>query len=86
MKNIIYDHTSVLRMIEWRWNLRPLTIRDATANNLAEALNFAQPNLRAPAFTVPAGSFGSLCFPNARINNGAALLDFAASFGFPLPQ
>ena len=48
--------------------------------------NFAQPKLSASAFSVPAGSFGSLCFPNARINNGAALLDFAASFGFPLPQ
>src|SRR5437660_5365714 len=27
----LYDHTSILRMIEWRWNLRPLTVRDSTA-------------------------------------------------------
>jgi phospholipase C len=23
-----YDHTSVLKMIEWRWGLAPLTARD----------------------------------------------------------
>src|SRR5947209_14105678 len=46
----LYDHTSVLRMIEWRWSLRPLTVRDATANNLAQVLDFTAPNLSAPAF------------------------------------
>ena len=33
-----FDHTSVLRMIEWRWGLAPLTVRDETANNLADEL------------------------------------------------
>jgi phospholipase C len=35
-----YDHTSVLRMIEWRFDLEPLSQRDAGANNLAEVLDF----------------------------------------------
>jgi phospholipase C len=35
-----YEHTSVLRMIEWRWGLAPLTVRDANAKNMAEALDF----------------------------------------------
>ena len=35
-----YDHTSILRLIEWRWGLAPLTVRDATANNLARELAF----------------------------------------------
>jgi len=49
-----YDHTSVLRMIEWRWGLAPLTPRDAAARNIAEVLDFASaPNLHAPQFTVP---------------------------------
>jgi len=26
-----YDHTSILRMIEQRWSLPPLTVRDGTA-------------------------------------------------------
>ncbi len=35
-----YEHCSVLKMIEWRWGLEPMTKRDATANNLANALDF----------------------------------------------
>lgn len=50
----IYDHTSVLKMIEWRFGLSPLTPRDAAANNLAAALDFKNPpNLNAPAYAVP---------------------------------
>jgi phospholipase C len=30
----LYDHTSVLKLIEWRWGLNPLTKRDAAMNNL----------------------------------------------------
>ena len=36
----VYDHTSVLKMIEWRSDLPPLSTRDAGANNLAEVLDF----------------------------------------------
>jgi len=43
-----YDHTSVLKLIEWRWGLEPLTRRDASTSpsdpgNLATALNFSHP-------------------------------------------
>ena len=48
-----YDHTSILKMIEWRFGLPPLSVRDSTANNLAEVLNLAAPNVTAPAFSVP---------------------------------
>jgi phospholipase C len=48
-----YDHTSVLKLIEWRWGLKPLTPRDAAARNIAEILNFASPNLAAPRWNVP---------------------------------
>ena len=51
--HVLYDHTSVLRMIEWRWQLAPLTVRDATANNLAAELDFTQPRLDAPQYQVP---------------------------------
>ena len=57
-----YDHTSILNMIEWRWGLDPLSVRDRTANNIAHALDFSRPkNLAAPAFSVPAGPFGTMC-------------------------
>jgi phospholipase C len=56
----VYDHTSILRMIEWRWSLDPLTERDATANNLAQLLNFDHVDLHAPQYLVP-GVIGAAC-------------------------
>ena len=57
-----FDHTSILRMIEWRWSLPALSNRDVAANNLADVLDFATaPNLVAPQFNVPAGPFGGSC-------------------------
>jgi phospholipase C len=41
--NTTYDFTSILRFIEDNWGLQPLTARDATANSVANALNFNQP-------------------------------------------
>ena len=45
-----YDHTSILKLIEWRWNLRPLTARDASSDvgNLAFALDLAQSRSERP--------------------------------------
>jgi acid phosphatase len=43
-----YNTTSVLKFIEWRWSLPPLTARDAAANNLLAAFDFAQPTPPAP--------------------------------------
>jgi phospholipase C len=43
-----YEHTSVLKMIEWRWGLAPLTQRDANARNLAEVLDFSNPRSDEP--------------------------------------
>ena len=74
----------MLKMIEWRWGLRPLTVRDASANNLAEALDFRRPNLVAPAFNVPAGPFGTPCTP-ITAEEIEFPLAFAAQFGFPAP-
>jgi phospholipase C len=85
----IYDHTSVLKMIEWRWNLRPLTVRDQGANNLAEVLDFDAPNLSAPRFPVAPGPYGGLCpieAPSTEVEvSPAALIELAARMGFTLP-
>ncbi|HEY2739497.1 MAG TPA: alkaline phosphatase family protein [Thermoanaerobaculia bacterium] len=59
----VYDHTSILRMIEWRWSLPPLSVRDAAANNLAEALDFKLDRHTAPAYAVPA--FTSVACPSS---------------------
>jgi phospholipase C len=50
----LYDHASVLKLIEWRWKLAPLSVRDARARNLALALDFSKRLLDAPRFKVPA--------------------------------
>jgi phospholipase C len=38
-----YDHASILKLIEWRWNLAPLTERDRQAAAFLEAFDFSQP-------------------------------------------
>jgi phospholipase C len=57
----VYDHTSVLKLIEWRHGLEPLSVRDASAANLAAALDFSHPNLAAPNFRVPRFEAGAAC-------------------------
>lgn len=52
----VFDHTSVLKLIEWRWELAPLTARDASSDvaNLAYALNFKQqPDASVPYLPQP---------------------------------
>jgi phospholipase C len=44
-----YDHTSMLKLVEWRFGLQPLSARDRHARNLALALDFAHPNTSAPS-------------------------------------
>jgi phospholipase C len=82
-----FDHTSVLKLIEWRWGLAPLTVRDSSANNLAYALDFAQPNNFAPLYSVPIGPFGAPCasaLPSEEESEWATLQSLARSLGFPL--
>jgi phospholipase C len=53
VNHTLFDHASILRMIEWRWGLDALTVRDQTANNLAQALDFRRSRLDAPRYSVP---------------------------------
>ncbi|MGA2539116.1 MAG: alkaline phosphatase family protein [Terracidiphilus sp.] len=50
INSLLYDHTSVLKLIEWRWGLDPLTARDASDEvaNLALALDLTQPDDSVP--------------------------------------
>jgi phospholipase C len=82
----VYDHTSVLRMIEERWALPPLTVRDQSANNLAEVLDFSTPSRPPSRYAVPPGPFGAPCgAPSAgSAEEGAALLALARSTGWRL--
>jgi len=63
INSLLYDHTSVLKFIEWRYNLPPLTSRDASDQiaNLALALNFATPDLTVPSLPVISTPFPNPC-------------------------
>ena len=58
-----FDHCSVLKMIENRWNLLPLTVHDDYANDLADTLRLDQPDFKRPPAlaNVPTGHFGAQC-------------------------
>lgn len=80
----VYDHTSVLKMIEWAWELQPLTPRDAAANNLADVLDLGgTPNLDVPHWDVP--QFEPLdCTAHFFDDIFKPLRDQAADWGFPV--
>jgi phospholipase C len=49
VSHVVHDHTSILRLIETKWNLGALTFRDANASNLLDTVDFVSP----PAFATP---------------------------------
>jgi phospholipase C len=70
INSLVFDHTSVLKLIEWRWRLAPLTARDASGdiNNLAYALNFNQPQTAVPSLPKPnPPAIAAPCLQNAGI-------------------
>jgi phospholipase C len=57
----VFDHTSVLKLVEEKWNLPPLTRRDAAAAAPLDMLDFESPPafLDPPALPEPALPWGS---------------------------
>jgi phospholipase C len=92
INSLLYDHTSVLKFIEWRWNLPPLTKRDASneIHNLAYALDLKNPNFAVP--TLPHVTAPKPVPCNGAILDGNTsgrtdsyqLLESAAKHGWPL--
>ena len=58
VNHLVYDHTSVLKMIEWRWNLANLTLRDGSTDidNLACSLHFGGPGTTVKINFQPSGA------------------------------
>jgi phospholipase C len=46
--SVVHDHTSILKMVERKWNLAPMTRRDAAAHDLSDFLD-----LNVPTFATP---------------------------------
>ncbi len=83
----VYDHTSILKLIEWRFGLAPLTPRDAAVNNPGTNFNFSSPDAALPSLPQPATVTGVPCFlqglagANAKTQaapNGAPMTEFGA--------
>jgi len=90
------DPSSIHQLLAWRFGLNPLGARGGLpdTNSIAYALDFiSQPNLTAPAYSVPQGPFGGVC-PGSITGSApgisgvpgiSSLRTIATSLGFPLP-
>jgi phospholipase C len=50
VSHVLYDHTSMLAMVERKWNLPALTYRDANANDLMDFIDVRAMQRRNPTF------------------------------------
>jgi len=69
----VFDHTSILKLIEWRWGLDPLTARDQSndVGNLADILDFANPHAEVPDLPLPDAPPPQACPHSRREGTGA---------------
>jgi phospholipase C len=65
----VYDHTSILKLVEWRFGLKPLTKRDRAARNLAESFDFRRPDPRVPSLPLVADPGPHVCVPPVGTNS-----------------
>ncbi len=73
----VFDHTSILKLVETKWNLPALTFRDANAANMLDFFDFTAtkpPFADPPALRPPRNPFSS---PAALPPNSLAAQDLA---------
>ena len=60
----VYDHTAILKLIEWRWGLSPLTLRDASPaiGNPVANFNFSSTDASVPPLAQPGTVPALPCF------------------------
>jgi len=78
VKHFTFDHTSILKFIEWRWGLPPLTPRDASNDleNFARVLKFGRPRTEIPDLPSPVAPPPSPCLQpeiESSTSTGAAI-------------
>jgi phospholipase C len=60
VSSVVRDHTSLLKLIERKWNLPPLTARDRNADDLLDAVDFRSPAAFATPPKLPPPSLASV--------------------------
>jgi phospholipase C len=60
VSHVVHDHTSILKLVETKWNLPALTYRDANADDLLDCVDLVSPPafLSPPPLPLPANSSG----------------------------
>ena len=48
VSHVVYDHTSILKLVETKWNLPALTYRDANASAPLDMLDLRRPSFAKP--------------------------------------
>jgi phospholipase C len=83
VNHTVFDHTSILKLIEWRWGLQPLTPRDASPQigNPATAMNFTSPNSGLPGLPSPSTVYAPPCYEGGILDSSSAKPSFAKASG-----
>ena len=73
VSHVLYDHTSILAMLERKWNLPAMTNRDANANDLLDFLDLDAMAKREPTFPelLPLAAPGDNAATRACLTRGA---------------
>ena len=61
VSSAVYDHTSILAMVERKWNLPALTLRDANANDLTDFIDLSVPGFAEPPTLADPATFPQAC-------------------------
>jgi phospholipase C len=79
-----FEHSAILKLVEWRFGLPALTPRDAASANIAEVLDFRRPDASRPTIVVPPDPGPDPCVSALRAaatadDDGGTWEEFAAS-------
>ncbi len=62
VNHTVFGHESILKLVEYRYGLKPLTLRDRKANNIGTAFDFeAKPRFDPPSIPKPAHIVSEPC-------------------------
>ena len=88
VSHMVYDHTSVLKLVETKWNLPAMTFRDANANNMLDFFDFSAPRppfAEPPELAEPLNPFTGPLPPSSGTASGFHPIATAAAGSGPAP-
>ncbi len=90
VSHVVYDHTSILKFVETKWNLPAMTYRDANARNLLDLFDFSAkepPFAEPPRLAAPLNPFHGTPHPICTVGKMADFKEqLAAAHWHKLPS